>query len=59
MSPVFQRGTVGDGEERAWLCQELWALCFGHTSFNTNLLLLILKMNVSTVHLYAIEARTA
>ena len=45
-----------DRQERDLLLVEL---SFGHTSFNTNLLLLILKININTVDLYDMEPHSA
>lgn len=46
---------MGDREERDLLCQPRLELSFGCTAFNTNSLLLILKINMNTVHLDSIE----
>lgn len=46
---------MGDREERDLLCQPLLELSFGRTAFNTDLLLLILKINTNAVHLDSIN----
>ena len=56
ISPVSQSRKMEDRQERDLLLVEL---SFGHTSFNTNLLLLILKININTVDLYDMEPHSA
>lgn len=59
ISPIFEKEENGRQTGKRLATPILVELSFGHPSFNTNLLLLILKININTVDLYTMEPHSA